>query len=213
MEGMTMASTLVWYWALLVGIGTVRLCELVLSRRHQRALAAQGVGRAPEPHFRAMVVLHTAVLVGAGVEATLASWSGRSPVAAVSVAALVVVAAAIALRIWVIVTLGPHWNVQIMDSMPLGVVSDGPFRWIRHPNYVAVFLELLALPAVHGAWITASLGTLAHLWVLYHRIGAEEAVLLAHPAYQRAMGDKPRFVPRLRAGAERRRPDQDRSPA
>ena len=98
---------------------------------------------------------------------------------------------------WVIATLGPHWNVQIMDSARLGVVTGGPFRFIRHPNYVAVFLELLALPLVHGAWLTALLGGACHVWVLAHRIRAEETALLAHASTGSVMGGKPRFFPRL----------------
>jgi methyltransferase len=198
---MELTTSLRLYWVLLLAIGAVRLAELALSRRRQRAMAAHGVARAPEPHFAAMVVLHTSVLLGAGLEAT---FSGRAPILAISVAALLLVAAAITLRVWVIVTMGPHWNAQIMDSVPLGVVVDGPFRWIRHPNYVAVFVELLALPLVHAAWITAAVGTVAHVWVLGHRIRAEEAVLLAHPAYRDAMAQKPRFIPRLgpRLGAD-----------
>ncbi|HEX7597395.1 MAG TPA: UbiA family prenyltransferase, partial [Polyangia bacterium] len=98
--------------------------------------------------------------------------------------------------------MGAHWNVAIMDSIgegeaaKLAVVSGGPFRWIRHPNYLAVFLELLALPLVHAAWLTAGLGSLAHLWVLRHRIRAEERALLTHSSYQSVMSGKPRFVPR-----------------
>ena len=196
---MELTTSLQLYWALLLAIGAVRLAELGLSRRRQRALAQRGVARAPEPHFAAMVLLHTSVLLGAGIEAMLA---GRAPVAALSVLALLVVAGAIALRIWVIVTMGPHWNAQIMDSVPLGVVAHGPFRWIRHPNYVAVFLELLALPLVHAAWITAAAGTGAHVWVLYHRIRAEESVLLAHPEYRATMAQKPRFIPGFGPGLD-----------
>ena len=82
-----------------------------------------------------------------------------------------------------------------MDSTRQGVVDTGPYRWIRHPNYVAVFLELLALPLVHTAWITAIAGTIAHVFVLRARIDAEDRVLLANPDYAAAMGAKPRFVP------------------
>jgi methyltransferase len=82
-----------------------------------------------------------------------------------------------------------------MNSLALGVVTDGPFRWIRHPNYLAVFLELLAIPLIHTAWLTASAGALAHVGVLRSRIAAEEKMLLTHPAYREAMGDKSRFVP------------------
>jgi methyltransferase len=90
-----------------------------------------------------------------------------------------------------------------MDSSALGVVAGGPYRWVRHPNYLAVFAELLALPLIHSAWLTALLGGLAHIWVLRRRIAVEEAVLLANPAYRAAMSHKPRFIPRIRRGLDR----------
>jgi methyltransferase len=180
---------------LVAAVATARLLELRISRRRQQALQARGVARVPEPHFRAMVALHTTILLGSALEPWLAD---RQPIAPVSLAALLVVAAAVALRLWVIATLGPHWNVQVMDSLSLGVVQSGPFRFIRHPNYLAVFLELFALPLVTGAWLTAALGTAAHVWVLFHRIRIEEASLLAHAEYRAAMGHKPRFLPLAR---------------
>lgn len=186
--------TLITFTALLVAVGAARLFELRISRRRQAALRARGAALVPEPRFPVMVALHTSVLVGAGLEAWLA---GRPPLPVLSAVALITVVAANALRIWVIATLGPHWNVRIVDSGALGVVTHGPFRFIRHPNYVAVFVELLALPLVHAAWLTAGLGTALHVWVLYHRIRAEEAVLLGNPAYRAEMQGKPRFVPRL----------------
>src|SRR5262245_55057152 len=164
-----------------------------ISRRRQHALAARGATRAPEPAFALMVSLHTGVLVAAALEVVAL---GRPFVAAVGVPALALLVGANALRLWVIRALGPHWNVQVMRSTPLaGVVTSGPYRWIRHPNYVAVFVELAALPLVHGAWLTALFGSALHVLVLRRRIGLEESVLLADEAYRRAMGSKPRFVP------------------
>jgi methyltransferase len=200
---MELKTSLLLFWLLLLLVGTTRLLELRLSRRRQRALRARGVPRVSEPHFKAMVTLHTGILVAAALEAGL----GSRPTLALTGIALGVLAGATALRLWVIATLGPHWNVQVMDSAALGVVSSGPFRFIRHPNYLAVFLELAALPLVHGAWVTALIGSAAHVWVLYHRIRIEEATLLAHADYRAAMGGKPRFVPDLRGSAERIRED------
>jgi len=65
-------------------------------------------------------------------------------------------------RWWVIRTLGEHWNVQVMDSTKLGVITTGPFRYVRHPNYAAVFVEMIALPLIHTAWMTALVGAIAH---------------------------------------------------
>jgi methyltransferase len=165
-----------------------------ISRRHQRALAALGAQKVAEPHFRWMVLLHGAVLAGAALEVWLLA---RPFIPALAIAMILIFILANALRWWVIRTMAEHWNVQVMDSVALGVVVGGPFRWIRHPNYLAVFAELLAIPLIHTAWLTALLGGLAHIWVLRRRIAVEEAILLADPAYRAAMGHKPRFVPKL----------------
>jgi methyltransferase len=193
---MTGASTSVIAFAgLCAAVGLIRLIEMTISSRHQRALAARGAVRRRERLFPAMVALHTAIIVGAPVEVVTLHRPWRP---GLGWSALVVVLAAQALRWWVIRTLGAQWNVQIVASTPShGVVTSGPYRWIRHPNYVAVFVELAALPLVHGAWLTASLGALAHAAILTGRIRAEEQVLMSDGAYRAAMSDKPRFVPRF----------------
>ena len=77
------------------------------------------------------------------------------------------------------------------------VVTGGPYRYIRHPNYVVVFVEIAAVPLLLGAYGTALLGSLANAWVLAGRIRREEAYLLSVPAYRAAFADKARFVPGL----------------
>jgi 1,4-dihydroxy-2-naphthoate octaprenyltransferase len=199
---MELTTSLSLFTALLVLVGLIRLAELVLSRRNRRLMRAQGMNAVTEPHFRAMVLLHIFILVGAGVEAWV---TRRAPVPLLTWTMLALLWAASALRWWVIATLGPHWNVAIMDSISeltgdspqFVAVSRGPFRWIRHPNYLAVFLELLALPLVHAAWLSAVVGSAVHVWVLRHRVLAEEAVLLGHLSYQSQMAAKPRFIPRF----------------
>jgi methyltransferase len=109
----------------------------------------------------------------------------------------VIFLAANAVRWWVIRTLGEHWNVQIMNSTGLGVVTTGPFRYVRHPNYAAVFVEMLVLPLIHTAWITALAGSLAHIVVLSQRLSTEERVLFSDAQYRAAMAGKPRFLPGL----------------
>jgi methyltransferase len=189
-----MPASSVAFLVLLAAVGLGRLLEVRLSRRHQRALAARGAWPAADPGFPAMVALHAGVLVASALEVV---WLHRPFTPAVGVPALVAFALANGLRWWVIATLGPHWNVRVMGSLALGVVTAGPYRFVRHPNYVAVFVELLALPLVHGAWVTALVGGALHAVVLRRRVAAEEAVLAADAAYRDAMGRKPRFVPRL----------------
>ncbi len=182
------------YLILLAVVGIGRLLELNLSRRNQKSLAKQGVRKVPEPHFRWMVIVHGGVLVCAALEVTLLHrpWI---PTLAISMGVLFVLANA--LRWWVIRTLAGYWNVEVMASPSVGVVTSGPYRWVRHPNYVAVVAELFSLPMIHTAWITAILGTCADLEILRRRVLVEDGVLMADAGYRMTMGSKPRFLPRL----------------
>jgi methyltransferase len=181
-----------FFVALCSAVGACRLVELTISRRHQRALAAKGAGPLPEPIFGAMVACHTGIIAGSAIEVLALH---RPYVAALGIPALVLLVLANALRFWVIATLGVHWNVRVVRSMPLGVVTSGPYRFVRHPNYVAVFVELAALPLVHGAYLTALFGALLHLFILRRRVTLEESVLMADEGYRRAFAGKPRFLP------------------
>jgi len=182
------------YIALLVVVGIGRLAELGISSRNQRQLVKQGVRKIPEPHFRWMVLLHGGVIVCAGAE-VLFLHRPLIPALAIPMAALFLLSNL--LRWWVIRTLAGHWNVEVMESSRVGVVSSGPYRWVRHPNYVAVVIEIFSLPMIHTAWITAIAGTLGDLEILRRRIRVEDGFLLSNPAYRLTMGGKPRFFPRL----------------
>ena len=186
--------TLPAYIVLLLLVALLRLLELRISRRNQRRLAAMEVDKIPEPHFCWMILFHVGILISAGVEVVFL----HRPFLPVLAAAMgIVFLLANCLRWWVIHVLAEHWNVQVMASAGLGVVVAGPFRWVRHPNYAAVFVELIALPLIHTAWITALLGAGIHCWILSRRLKVEESVLMSNRAYRTAMGSKPRFFPRL----------------
>jgi methyltransferase len=182
------------YLSLLAIVGLGRLMELQISRRNQKNLEKQGIRKISEPHFRWMVFTHGAVLACAAAEVILLH-RPLIPALAITMAALFVFSNV--LRWWVIRTLAGHWNVEVMASSRVGVVTSGPYRWIRHPNYVAVVIELFSLPMIHTAWVTALAGTLADLEILRRRLRVEEGVLLADPVYRATMGEKPRFLPRF----------------
>ena len=175
-------------------MGLGRLAELAISRRNQRQLQRQGVRKIPEPLFGLLVLLHGSILVCAGLEVVFLH---RPLIPALAISMGIVFLLSNVLRWWVIWTMAGHWNVEIMDSAPLGVVSSGPYRWVRHPNYVGVVLEVFSLPMMHTAWITAICGTLGYMEILRHRLKLENGSLLANPEYRLAMGGKPSFFPRL----------------
>ena len=182
------------YLALLALVAIGRLLELRVSRRNQKNLEKQGVQKVHEPHFRWMVLVHAGILGGSALEVTLLH-RPLIPALAISMGALFVLANI--LRWWVIQTLAGHWNVEVMASPSVGVVASGPYRWVRHPNYVAVVAELFALPMIYTAWITALVGSAANLEILRRRVRVEDGVLMSDPTYRASMGAKPRFLPKL----------------
>lgn len=189
-----MELSVIAYLGLLLIVALLRLYELQISRRHQREMVAHGAEKVADPRFRWMVALHTCVLIGAALEVVLLRRPFYPVFGAICFAIFL---AANVVRWWVIRTLGEHWNVQVMNSTGMGVVTTGPFRYVRHPNYAAVFVEMLALPLIHCAWITAFVGSAAHIVVLSQRLTTEERVLFSDARYREAMSGKPRFVPGL----------------
>ena len=96
--------------------------------------------------------------------------------------------------------LAGYWSFLVytlthLDVLKIAPVRSGPYRFVRHPNYLAVFCELLALPLVHGAYLTAVFGSLLHLLILRRRVTLEESILMADESYRRAFAAKPRFLP------------------
>jgi methyltransferase len=189
-----MELSVILYLLLLVVVAVLRFVELGISKRHQQQMVADGASKVNEPRFYWMVVLHTAVLIGAALEVVFLH---RPFIPVLATVCFVIFLAANVVRWWVIRTLGEHWNVQVMNSTSLGVITTGPFKYVRHPNYAAVFVEMLVLPLIHTAWITAIAGSLAHILVLSQRLSTEERVLFSDAQYRAAMSGKPRFLPGL----------------
>jgi len=180
--------------ALLILVGIERLVEVGISNRNQRKMRAQGAQQVPEPQYPWLVMFHGIVLVSSGAEVLFLH---RPFIPALAAVMFVLFILSNVLRWWVISLLGGLWNVQIMDSSRIGFITTGPYRWIRHPNYLGVILEVFSLPLIHTAWLTCVFGTLGYLLILRGRIRTEEGALMANPAYRLAMGDKPRLLPKL----------------
>ncbi|MEU7987217.1 isoprenylcysteine carboxylmethyltransferase family protein [Streptosporangium canum] len=165
-----------WYLLLVLLVGAERLAELVVARRNARWSTARGGVVSGQGHYPWMVALHTGLLAGCLLEAGL---SGRPFVPALGWPMLVLVVAAQGLRWWCIAALGHRWNTQVIVVPGLPPVTRGPYRlhWLRHPNYVAVAVEGVALPLVHGAWITAVTFTVLNAALMVVRIRCEETAL------------------------------------
>lgn len=160
------------YTALIIAVALERIAELVVSRRNLRWSRERGGVEYGAGHYPVMVALHTALLAACLVEA-----AHREFLPALGWPMVAVVVAAQVLRWWCISTLGHQWNTRVVVVPGAGRVTGGPYRYIRHPNYVAVVAEGIALPLVHTAWITAVAFTALNAILLRTRITCEEQAL------------------------------------
>ncbi len=175
-------------------VGMQRLWELKKSRRHELAiLKARGREHAPG-QMAVMRALHGAWLIAMVVEVLCLH---RPFHAAIALFATMVFAVGQALRIAAMRALGNRWTVTIMTLPGVPAVQQGIFRWLRHPNYLGVALEIFALPLVHGAWLTSVGFTLANAALLRARILAEEKALTVDSNYDTLLVQRPRFLPKL----------------
>jgi methyltransferase len=175
-----------WYLAVLGVNAAIRLRELAISREHERLRGGEPSAPGTYP---LMIAAHLALVIMPLVEVSVRGdarprwgWAG-------------VLAGATALRAWCIQSLGTAWNVRAAVPADLEPVTSGPYRYVRHPNYVAVVLEFLAVPLVAGAWVSAAVLSAWNGFVLYDRIQAEERALNRSTAYRRAFAGKARFIP------------------
>jgi methyltransferase len=164
------------YTLLVLVVAGIRLVELRVANANAAASLARGGVESGRSHYPFMVLLHTAFLIGCVAEVWLLDrpflpWLGW-PMLALLIAAH-------ALRWWCIRTLGTQWTTRVIVVPGAGLITSGPYRYFRHPNYVAVVLEGVALPLVHTAWITALAFTALNAALMTVRIRSEERALSA----------------------------------
>ena len=181
------------YLALLGALGLERIVELRISMRNARRAFACGAVEAGIRHYPVMVVFHTLFVFSCAGEALILR---RIFPGIIGWLALGGAALSQALRYWAVWTLGERWNTRIIVIPGAAPVASGPYRFVRHPNYLAVTMEMICIPMIYGCWLTALVFSIGNLLILRLRIKAEEAAL--GPGYQAAFDAVPRLIPRLR---------------
>lgn len=151
-----------------------RVAELRVARRNAAWSLQNGGVEHGSAHYPIMVLIHTAMLVGAPLEVFL--WE-RPLLPWLAVPCLALAVASQGLRWWVITVLGSRWNTRVIVVPGLAPVTSGPFRYLHHPNYLAVVVEGLVLPLFHTAWITAAAFSIANAFLLRERIRIEDRAL------------------------------------
>ncbi|MCE9626178.1 MAG: isoprenylcysteine carboxyl methyltransferase [Deltaproteobacteria bacterium] len=188
----TAFSSIFLFLLLLVSLG--RLLEIRRSKGNQRILLQNGAREYFPEHYRWMVLLHATWFISCATEAW---WRRSVPPLWLTAVGGIVFLIGLSLRLTAMRTLGERWTTRIfvLPSQPL--VSKGIYRYIRHPNYLGVLLEIAGLPLIVGAWRTALLFSLLNALLLYHRIRLEE---LAFTEAKSVLGTEiavPRFIPNM----------------
>ncbi|HVJ18903.1 MAG TPA: isoprenylcysteine carboxylmethyltransferase family protein [Polyangiaceae bacterium] len=155
-------------------VAAQRLAELDASKQNEERLLARGGREHGAGHFAAMRALHAGWLVSCCAEVWLLE---RPFTLELALPMLVLFATGQCLRLSARRALSGRWSVRVITLPGVPLVTSGPYRFLRHPNYLGVVLELAALPLVHGAWLTAIVFSLLNALVLAVRIRHEEAAL------------------------------------
>lgn len=156
-------------YALLAFLVAQRLGELWLASRNTRRLRAQGAIEVGARHYPLIVAVHVGWLVALALLIDPAT-----PMRSEFLAAFVLLQAG---RVWVIATLGPYWTTRVMTLPEAPLVRRGPYRFVRHPNYLVVVGEIAVVPLMFEAWGIAVAFSLLNGLVLWHRIRVEDAAL------------------------------------
>src|SRR2546425_443241 len=180
------------YMALVAAVAVIAILERVYARRNEARLLSEGAEEVAPWVFRLMAPVYSLTFPAAVGEQLLMARRPPLPFAASMVLLFLL---AKGLKLWAIHSLGNLWTMRVILPRPFVVVSGGPYRFLRHPNYVAVIFEVTALPLAGGAFFTAVAGGALFFALLWARVRTEEAALLARPEYAAAMGQRRRFVP------------------
>lgn len=150
-----------------------RLVELIVAKRNEKWMRGQGAFEAGAAHYPVMVSMHIAFFISLIAEVFLFD-KVLSPV---WILFLIIFLVAQVARIWCLTSLGKFWNTKIIILPGADVVRKGPYKWVRHPNYVIVATELLVLPLLFSAYFTAIIFSLLNVWMMSVRIPSEEKAL------------------------------------
>jgi len=189
-----------FYFIVLCLLALERVFELFLSRKNQKKLLSKGYEFAePRWQIALMIFLHLSWFVALFLEPILIPRPADVDLFIIALATLLF---AQLLRLWVIKTLGEEWNISVMCPSDRGcydenIIKRGPYKYIRHPNYLAIVLEFASVPLIGAAYFTSFIFSVLNVLVLKLRISQEEKVLNSRAGYAESFGRKRSFLPSL----------------
>lgn len=168
-----------------------RLAELMLALRNERYMKKKGALEFGREHYKYIVLLHMFFLVSIAAEVTFFKKT-PSPIWPVL---LVLFIGTQLIRVWAIASLGVYWNTKILVLPDSKLVPKGPYKFMRHPNYIVVMMEFWLIPILFQAYITAIVCSLLNILVLSVRIREEERALQELTNYKQSFQNISRFIP------------------
>lgn len=182
------------YYFLFLGLFALRkVMDQVRSKRNIHRLERKGhLLPSRDRALSWMLMTHVAFFLLTPLEVILL---GRTFIPVLGISMILLFVLATLLRWWATTLLGRQWNSEVVVPSDLRPVTSGPYRFVRHPNYLAVSLELLSAGLVYSAYLSAIVVGILNLYSIIKRIHAEEEVLFQVPAYRCALGDKARLLP------------------
>jgi methyltransferase len=163
-----------WMSLLILIIIGQRLVELIIARNNEKWMKERGGIETGNEHYKWFIYLHTLFFLSVLLETLLKIDNQEIPFNYFYF--LVFVAAQLA-RIWCIYSLGRFWNTKIIVLPRVALIKKGPYKYVKHPNYIIVAVELFIIPMLFGAYITAIVFPILHIMLLRIRIPAEEKAL------------------------------------
>ena len=161
-----MSATL---YAVVALVALQRVAELWYARKNTKALLERGAVEVGQGHYPLIVALHACWLIAVVLAAP--------PQASVNWPLLIFFGLLQLARVWIILSLGPYWTTRIITLRGEPLVQRGPYRFVRHPNYIVVALEIATLPAAFDEYWVAAAFSLANVALLTWRIREENLAL------------------------------------
>ncbi|MBM7584285.1 methyltransferase [Bacillus pakistanensis] len=183
-----------FFYIFLIVVASQRLIEVLIAKRNEKWMKSKGAKEYGKRHYRLMVAIHFLFFVSLIMESIL----GRSDLNSdwpLLVAVFFIVQLC---RVWVIMALGRFWNTKIIVLKDAEVVAKGPYKFIKHPNYLIVTIELIIIPLIFNAYWTLFIFAILNQLILAIRIPLEEEVLNKQTNYEDELTSKRRFIPLIR---------------
>ncbi|MGE6260282.1 isoprenylcysteine carboxyl methyltransferase family protein [Heyndrickxia sporothermodurans] len=171
-----------------------RMVELRIAKKNEKWMKNHGGVEYGQKHYLFLVLIHACFFLSLFIEVILEETKLNTYwLFIISLFFITQVG-----RVWVIQSLGKYWNTKIIVLPNADIIIKGPYRFIRHPNYLIVTLEFIFIPLMFNAFYTLISFFILNQIILMIRIPFEEQVLLNHTNYHVLQNNHPRFLPKIK---------------